>query len=75
MLGNCTDLEMIIEFAEEKEEFLKKYTELESIPCLSTISNILQVESFHWLLDMNYNEDDSRVSNVNSQKCLNVIFL
>ena len=23
MLCNCTDLEMIIEFAEEKEEFLK----------------------------------------------------
>lgn len=32
-----------------------------------------QVESFHWILDMNYNEDDSRVSNVNSQKCLNII--
>ncbi len=32
-----------------------------------------QVESFHWILDMNYNEDDSRISNVNSQKCLNVI--
>ena len=32
-----------------------------------------QIESFHWLLDMNYNEDGSRVSNVNSQKCLNVI--
>lgn len=32
-----------------------------------------QVESFHWLLYMNYNEDDSKVSNVNSQKCLNVI--
>ena len=43
MLCNCTDLEMIIEFAEEKKEFLKKYTELESIPCLSTISNILKV--------------------------------
>lgn len=43
MLCNCTDLEMIIEFAEEKEEFLKKYTELESIPCLSKISNILKV--------------------------------
>lgn len=43
MLCSCTDLEMIIEFAEEKEEFLKQYTELESIPCLSTISNILKV--------------------------------
>ena len=43
MLCNCTDLEMIIEFVEEKEEFLKQYTELESIPCLSTISNILKV--------------------------------
>lgn len=43
MLCNCTDLEMIIEFAEEKEEFLKQHTELESILCLSTISNILKV--------------------------------
>ena len=32
-----------------------------------------QVESFHWLLDMNYDEDNSRVTNVNSQMCLNVI--
>ena len=43
MLCSCTDLEMIIEFAEEKIEFLKKYTELEDVPCLSTISNILKV--------------------------------
>ena len=43
MLCNCTDLEIIIEFAEEKEEFLKQHAELESIPCLSTISNILKV--------------------------------
>ena len=43
MLCNCTDLEMIIEFAEEKEDFLKQYTELESIPCLGTITNILKV--------------------------------
>ena len=32
-----------------------------------------RVESFHWLLDMNYNEDNNRVANVNSQKCLNII--
>ena len=43
MLCSCTDLEMIIEFAEEKLDFLKKYTELEEIPCLSTLSNILKV--------------------------------
>ena len=43
MICNCTDLEMLIEFAEEKIEFLKEYTELEEIPCLSTISNILKV--------------------------------
>ena len=43
MLCNCTDLEMIIEFAEEKLDFLKKYTELEEIPCLSTFSNILKI--------------------------------
>ena len=43
MLCSCTDLEMIIEFAEEKMDFFKKYTELEKVPCLSTISNILKV--------------------------------
>ncbi len=43
MLCGCTDLEMIIEFAEEKSDFLKKYTEIEKIPCLSTISNILKI--------------------------------
>lgn len=43
MLCSCTDLEMLIEFAEEKIEFLKKYTEMETIPCLSTVSNILKV--------------------------------
>lgn len=43
MLCSCTDLEMIIEFAEEKLDFLKEYTELEEIPCLSTLSNILKV--------------------------------
>lgn len=43
MLSSCTDLEMIIEFAEEKIEFLKKYTEMETVPCLSTLSNILNV--------------------------------
>ena len=32
-----------------------------------------QVESFHWLLDMNYDEDESRVRNKNSQECLNII--
>ena len=31
-----------------------------------------QVESFHWLLDMNYDEDESRVRNRNSQECLNI---
>lgn len=43
MLCNCTDLEMIIEFFEEKTEFLKKYTKMEEVPCLSTISNILKI--------------------------------
>lgn len=43
MLCSCTDLEMIIEFAEEKIDFLKEYTELEKIPCISTISNILKI--------------------------------
>lgn len=43
MLCSCTDLEMIIEFAEERLYFLKKYTELEEVSCLSTIYNILKV--------------------------------
>ena len=40
---------------------------------LSYTRNHWQVESFHWLLDMNYDEDDSRVINKNSQECLNII--
>lgn len=32
-----------------------------------------QVESFHWLLDMNYDEDKSKVINKNSQICLNIL--
>lgn len=43
ILCNCTDLEMIIEFFEEKEEFLKKYTKMKEVPCISTISNILKI--------------------------------
>lgn len=43
MIAGCNNLEVIIEFGEEKIEFFKKYTELENIPCLSTISNILRV--------------------------------
>lgn len=43
MLCSCTDLDMIIEFAEEKIDFFKKYTQLENIPCLSTLSNILKI--------------------------------
>ena len=43
MISGCTDLEMIIEFSEERINFLKKYTELDNIPCLSTLSNILKV--------------------------------
>ena len=40
---------------------------------LSYTRNHWQVESFHWLLDMNYDEDESRVRNKNSQECLNII--
>ena len=43
MISGCTDLEMIIEFSEERIIFLKKYTELDNIPCLSTLSNILKI--------------------------------
>lgn len=43
MISGCNDLEVIIEFGEERIEFFKKHTELENIPCLSTLSNILKV--------------------------------
>ncbi len=42
MLAGCKDLEIIVEFGEERIEFFKKHSELEIIPCLSTISNILK---------------------------------
>lgn len=43
IISGCNDLEVIIEFGEERIEFFKKHTELENIPCLSTLSNILKV--------------------------------
>lgn len=43
MLCSCIDLDMIIEFAEEKIEFLKKYTTIEEIACLATLTNILKI--------------------------------
>ena len=43
MISGCTDLEMIIEFSEERINFLRRHTELTNIPCLSTLSNILKV--------------------------------
>ncbi len=43
MLAGCNDLEIIVEFGEERLNFFKKHTEMESIPCLSTISNILKI--------------------------------
>ena len=43
MISGCKDLEMVIEFSEERIDFLKKHTELKEIPCLSTLSNILKV--------------------------------
>ena len=32
-----------------------------------------QIESFHWLLDVNFGEDDSLIRHKNSQTCLNVL--
>ena len=43
MLCGCEDLEELLEVAEEKTHFFEKYTEMERIPCLSTISNILKI--------------------------------
>ena len=50
MISGCNDLEVIIEFGEEKINFFKKYKDLESIPCLSTLSNIMNI------IDQNYLE-------------------
>lgn len=43
MLCSCNDLDMIIEFAEEKIDFLKKYTQMKEVPCLATLTNILKI--------------------------------
>ena len=43
MICGCNDLEVIVEFGEERIDFLKKHTELEKIPCLSTLSNIIKI--------------------------------
>ena len=43
MISGCNDLEVIVEFGEERLDFFKKHTELERIPCLSTLSNIINV--------------------------------
>lgn len=43
MISGCTDLEMIIEFSEERINFLKRHTELTNIPYFSILSNILKI--------------------------------
>lgn len=43
VLCGCTDIEMILEFAEERMDFFSKYTELQELPCLKTIMNILKI--------------------------------
>lgn len=43
MISGCNELEIIIEFGEEKLDFFKKYTEMTTIPCLSTLSNIINI--------------------------------
>ncbi len=45
MISGCTDSEMIIEISEERIDFLKRYTELDNIPCISKLSNILKIAS------------------------------
>lgn len=32
-----------------------------------------KIESFHWMLDVNFDEDNSKVRNNNSQICLNIL--
>lgn len=38
MISGCTDLEMIIEFSEERITFLKRHTELTNIPGNLTVN-------------------------------------
>ena len=40
---------------------------------LSYTRNHWQVESFHWLLDVDFNEDGSRIRSKNIQSCLNIM--
>ena len=42
-LCGLVDAEEIIEFAEEREEFFLKHTEMEQLPCLPTLRNILRI--------------------------------
>ena len=41
MLYSCTRFRLIIEFAEEKIDFLRKYTEMKEAPCLANILKII----------------------------------
>ena len=43
VICGCYDIEEIAEFAEEREEFFLKHTEMERIPCHRTLLNILQM--------------------------------
>ena len=42
-LCGCNDIEMILDFAEERMDFFQKYTDIDTVPCANTIMNILKI--------------------------------
>ena len=67
MLSGCTEIERIVEYAEEKIEFLQKYIDISEIPCVATFYNILglikpsQLEiSFLGILRNTFNKKEER---------------
>ena len=42
-LCGLVDADEIVEFAEEREAFFISHTEMEQMPCLSTLTNILKI--------------------------------
>lgn len=43
IICGCENAEAIIQFGEEREEFFRKHTELEHMPCAKTLLNVHQV--------------------------------
>ena len=57
---------------EEKSYYLSS-KEASVKELMGYIRNHWQIESFHWMLDVNLGEDSNQVRNINSQICLNIM--